>query len=109
MRFDLLKRTFDNDRDGTSTYGARPRSADWMTVSARPRIEPRVFVSFVERFGLPEVGFAFLAIILGSWFRRWRFFGSFFRVDDHHILAEFFGSAFTRFSFVVQLRIRNSR
>src|SRR6516225_8893242 len=105
MRFDLLNRTFDNDRDGISTYGARPRSADWMTISARLRIDPRVFLSFVERFGLSEVDFAFLVIILRSWFRRCRFVGSFFRIDDQHILAKFLGSVFTLVPFVVQLRI----
>src|SRR5215470_14822974 len=109
MRFDWLNRTFDNDRDGISTYGARPRPADWTTVSARSRIEPRVFLSFVERFGLSEVDFVFLAIILRSWFRRCRFAGSFFRVDDQHILAKLLGSVFTLFPFVVQLRIRNGR
>ena len=109
MRFDWLNRTFDNDRDGIFTYGARPRSADWMTLSARLRIEPRVFLSFVERFGMSEVDFAFLAIILRSWFRRCRFAGTFFRVDDQHILAKFLGSVFTLFPSVVQLRIRNGR
>src|SRR5262245_21484991 len=109
MRFDRLNRTFDNDRAGMSTYGARPRSADWMTLSARSRIEPRVFRSFVERFGVAEVDFVFLAIILRSWFRRRRFAGSFFRVDDQHILAKFLGSVFTLFSFVDQLRICNGR
>ena len=109
MRFDRLNRTFDNDRDGISTYGARPRSADWMTVSARPRIEPRVFLSFGERFGLSEVDFAFLAIILRSWFRRCRFAGNLFRVDDQHILAKLLGTVFTLFPFVLQLRIRNGR
>src|SRR5215470_8254042 len=109
MRFDWLNRTFDNDRDGIFTYGARPRSADWMTVSARSRIEPRVFLSFVERFGLSEVDSVFLAIILRSWFRRRRFAGSFFRVDDQHILAKFLGSVFTLLPSVVQLRIRNGR
>src|SRR6185295_2161035 len=102
MRFDRLNRTFDNDRDGMSTYGARPRSADWMTVSARLRIEPRVFLSFVERFGLSEVDFAFLAIILRSWFRRCRFVGSFFQVDDQHILARFLGRVYTPVPIVVQ-------
>src|SRR5262245_5753441 len=92
-----------------STYGARPRSADWTTVSARPRIEPRVFLSFVERFGLAEVDFVFLAIFLLSWFRRCRFARSFFRVEDQHILAKFFGSVFTLLSFVVQLGIRHGR
>src|SRR5215472_8627241 len=109
MRFDRLNRTFDNDRDGIFTYGARPRSADWMTVSARSRIEPRVFRSFVERFGVSEVDFVFLAIILRSWFRRYRFSGSFFRVDDQHILAKFLGIVFTLFPFGVQLRIRHGR
>src|SRR5215471_19670045 len=109
MRFDWLNRTFDNDRDGISTYGARPRSADWMTVSARSRIEPRVFLSFVDRFGLSEVDFVFVAIILRSWFRRCRFAGSFFRVDDQHILAKLLASVFTLFAFFVQLRIRNGR
>jgi len=52
MRFDRLNRTFDNDRDGISTCGARPRSADWITESARLRIEPRVFLSFAERFAV---------------------------------------------------------
>src|SRR5215467_4626788 len=97
MRFDWLNRTFDNDRDGISTYGARPRSADWMTESARLRIEPRVFLSFVERFGVAEVDFVFFAIILRSWLRRCCFAGSFFRVDDQHIHACFLGSIFTRF------------
>src|SRR5215470_10078225 len=109
MRFDWLNRTFDNDRDGISTYGPRPRSADWMTVSARSRIEPRVFLSFVERFGVAEVDFVFLAIILGSWFRRCRFAGSFFGVDDQHILAKFLGSVFTLFPFAIQFCIRNGR
>src|SRR5262250_451660 len=109
MGFNWLNRTVDNDRDGISTYGARPRSADWMTVSARSRIEPRVFLSFVVRFGVPEVDLVFLAIILRSWFRRRRFAGSFFRVDDQHILAKFLGRVFTLFPFVVQLRIRNGR
>jgi len=104
-----LNRTFDNDRNGISTYGARPRSADWMTVSAKSRIELRVFLSFVERLGLSEVDFAFLAIILRSWFRRCRFAGSFFRVDDQDILAKLLGSVFTLFPFAVQLRIRNGR
>src|SRR5512141_464627 len=97
MRFERLNRTFDNDRDGISTYGARPRSADWMMVSARTRIEPRVFLSFVERFGVTEVNFVFLAIILLFWFRRFRLAGSSFRVDDQHILAKFLGRVFTRF------------
>src|SRR6516164_4479146 len=109
MRFDRLNRTFDNDRDGISTYGARPRSADWMTVSARPRIDPRVFLSLVERFGVSEVDFVFLAIILRSWFRWCRFAGSSFRVDDQHIVAKFLGSVFTLFPVVVQSRIRNGR
>src|SRR5215813_9540560 len=103
MRFDELNRTFDNDRDGISTYGARPRSADWMTLSARSRIEPRVFLSFVERFGVPDVDFVFLAMILRGWFRRWRFAGSLFRVDDQHILAKLLGSIFTLFPLVIQL------
>src|SRR5215471_14979080 len=98
MRFDWLNRTFDNDRDGISTYGARPRSADWMTVSARSRMEPRVFLSFVERVVLSDVDFAFLAMILRSWFRRC-VAGSFFRVDDQHILAKFLGSVCTLFPF----------
>ena len=55
-----------------------------MTVSARPRIEPRVFLSFVERFGVAAVDLVFFAINLGSWFRRCRFAGSLFRVDDQH-------------------------
>src|SRR5262245_9335832 len=108
MRFDWLNRTFDNDRDGIFTYGVRPRSADWMTVSAKSRIEPRVFLSF-ERFAGSEVDFIFLAIVLRSSFRRWRFAGSFLRVDDQHILAKFLGSVFTLFPSVVQLRIRNGR
>src|SRR5215469_14683158 len=109
MRFDRLNRTFDNDRDGISTYGARPRSADWRTVSARSRIEPRVFLSFVERFGLSEVDFAFLAIILRSWFRRAVSPGSFSRVDDQDILAKLLGSVFTLFPVAVELPIRNGR
>src|SRR5215467_1614793 len=109
MRFDWLNRTFDNDRDGISTYGARPRPADWTTVSARSRIEPRVFLSFAERFGLSEVDFVFLAIVLRSWVRGCRFVGSFFRADDQHILAKLLGSTFTLFPFVVQLRICNGR
>ena len=109
MRFDWLNRTFDNDRDGISTCGARPRSADWTTVSARLRIEPRVFLSFVERFAVSEVDLVFLAIVLRSSVRRWRLAGSFFRVDDQHILAKFLGSVFTLFPLVVQLRIRNGR
>src|SRR5215472_18187801 len=104
MRFDRLNRTFDNDRDGISTYGARPRSADWMTISARSRIEPRVFLSFVERFGVSEVDFVFFAILLRSWFRRCHFAWSFFRVDDQHILAKFLGIGFRVFPFVLQLR-----
>src|SRR5215467_6202970 len=109
MRFDWLNRTFDNDRDGISTYGARPRSADWMTVSASPRIEPRVFLSFVERFGVAEVDFVFLAIVLLSGFRRCRFAGSFFRVDDQDTLAKLLGSLFTLLPFAVRLGIRNGR
>ena len=109
MRFDGLNRTFDNDRDGISTCGARPRFAHWMTVSARSRIEPRVFLSFVERVGVSDVDFVFLAIILRSWFGRCRFAGGSFRVDDQHILAKFLGSVFTLFPFVVQSRIRNGR
>src|SRR5579864_115803 len=80
-----------------------------MTVSARPRIEPRVFLSFVERFGVAEVDFALLAIISRSWFRWCRFAVSFFRVDDQDIPAKLLGSVFTLFPFVVQLGIRNSR
>src|SRR5215472_18545225 len=80
-----------------------------MTVSARLRIEPRVFLSFVERFGVAEVDFVFLAIVLRSWFRRFRFAESSFRVDDQHILAKFLGSVFTLFPSVVRLNIRNGR
>ena len=109
MRFERLKRTFDNDRDGISTYGARPRSADWTTVSARLRIEPRVFLSFVERFAVSEVDLVFLAIVLRSLVRRWRFAESLFRVDDQDILAKFPGGVFTLFHVVVQLRIRDGR
>src|SRR5436190_4674580 len=109
MRFERLKRTFDNDRDGISTYGARPRSADWTTVSARLRIEPRVFLSFVERFAVSEVDLVFLAIVLRSLVRRWRFAESLFRVDDQDILAKFPGGVFALFLLVVQLRIRDGR
>ena len=110
MRFDWLNRTFDNDRDGILTYGVRPRSADWTTVSARLRIEPRVFLSFVERFAVSAVDLVFLAIVLCGSLRRWRFVdGSFFRVDDQHILAKFLGSVFTLFRVVVRLCIRNGR
>src|SRR5262245_20485055 len=109
MRFDWLNRTFDNDRDGISTYGARPRSADWTTVSARLRIEPRVFLSFVERFAVSEVDLVFLAMVLLRPVRRWRFGGSFLRVDDQHILAKFLGSVFTVFPVFVHLRVCNGR
>src|SRR5215475_12102864 len=101
MRFDGLNRTFDNDRDGISTYGARPRSADWTTPSARSRIEPRVFLSLVERLLVAGVDFVFLAIVLRSWFGRRRFAGNFFRVDDQHILVKFFGGVFPLFLFAV--------
>src|ERR1051326_3078101 len=47
MRLDRLNRTLDNERDGMSTYGARPRSANRTTSVARSRIDPRVFLSLV--------------------------------------------------------------
>src|SRR5689334_4842731 len=90
-----------------STYGARPRSADWITVSASPRIEPRVFLSFVDRFGVAEVDFVFFAIILGSRFRRFRFAESFVRVDDEHVVAKFLGSVISLLPLAVYLSIRN--
>src|SRR5262249_14918721 len=109
MRFDWLNLTFDNDLDGISTYGARPRSADWMTVSARPRIEPRVFLSFVELFGMAAANFVFFAMILLGRFGRFCFGGSRFRIDDQHILAKFLGRSFTLLRVAVQLRVRNGR
>src|SRR5262245_31340236 len=109
MRFAWLNRTFDKDRDGISTYGARPRSADWTTVSARLRIEPRVFLSFVDRFAVSEVDLVFLAMVFRGSVRRWRFAGSLFRVDDQDILAKFLVGVFTPCPPIVRLRIRNGR
>src|SRR5689334_6953254 len=109
MRFDWLNLTFDNDRDGISTYGARPLSADWTTLSARPRIEPRVFLSLDERLGVAEVDLVFFVMMLLSRFSRGRFAGSFFRVDDQHALAKLLGSGFPWLSFAVHLRICNGR
>src|SRR5438105_4527799 len=78
MRLDWLNLTFDSERDGMSTYGARPRSTDFTTSSARSRIEPSVFLSFAVSVTLSEGFFVFLAIL------------RFLRIHDDHIVAELF-------------------
>src|SRR5262245_50205013 len=60
--FELLNRTFERDRDGTSTYGARPLSAHRTTPSAKSRIDPRVFLSFGVRVTLLDAFFVFFAM-----------------------------------------------
>ena len=65
MRLDWLNRTLDSDRDGMSTYGARPRSADCTTPSAKSRIEPSVFLSLEVSVTVSEVFLVFLAMMLG--------------------------------------------
>src|SRR5262245_62823744 len=64
IRLDWLNRTLDSDRDGISTYGARPRSADCTTASARLRIEPRVFLSLAVSVAVSAVFLVFLAMVL---------------------------------------------
>src|SRR3954463_14447694 len=92
MRLDLLNRTLERDRDGMSTYGGRPRSANWTTSSARPRIEPSVFLSFTVSVAVSEGFFVFLAIV-------------FFLIDDQYVVAEFLCRLFYFFAAIVELSV----
>src|SRR5438105_11633443 len=95
MRRDWLNRTFDSDREGISTYGGRPRSANSTTSDARSRIDPSVFLSFEVSVTFSDVFFVFLAIV--------------FRVHDNDVLTEILGCLFDLFAAVIHLSIGHSR
>src|ERR1041385_890650 len=100
MRLDWLNRTLDNERDGMSTYGARPRSANWTTSVARSRIEPRVFLSLTVSVTVSEVFLGFLAMVcLG---------GRFLGIHNQYICPKILGGFFDFPAAVIQLSIGHS-
>src|SRR5579884_3204421 len=98
MRLDWLNFTFDKEREGMSTNGARPRSAELTTESARSRMDPIVFLSLFGSADFSELVFFGLAIC---------FVCRFLWIHDQHVFTEVLHLGFDFLPFN-QLRVGNS-